>query len=141
MRKKIGRVLLVALALIALALLWWRLPGRIIGVNVLDYVRAYDDSASGSILIVAAFDAGSFGVIDSCSHAWQGGNLNIEMRSKMLLSRDGRSIRIAAFRVPYTGAPPTSLDFRGGVEAMTVPIEPMPAGFTPLTTVLDSAQR
>lgn len=124
----------------------WQLPGSVIHSQQLDYVRAFDDPATRSIVIVAAFDAWSFAVIDGCSHEWRNGELVIEMRSKLFVSRNGGGSRIAAFRVPHpAGVTPQATavvarlhgdDIRG-----TFPIEPLPAGFSPRVPLVDSIPR
>lgn len=143
MPRRLRKVLLILGIVLIGAVVLWRMPGCQIDPVQLDYVRAFDDPAMRSIIIVAAFDAGSFAVIDSCTHQWQGGDLTIEFRSKMFLARNGRSIRIGAFRIPYpaTGAAPASLRLRGGREPSIIEIKPMSAGFTPLVSVIGSAQR
>jgi hypothetical protein len=100
MRKAI-RILLLLIAIVVLAaIVYWRLPGRVIEHDELDYVRAYDDPATSSIVINTAFDAGSFAVIDSYTHTWQGTILTIELRSKSLLSRDRRTPRCVSHSLP-----------------------------------------
>lgn len=120
---------------------WLRLPGGLIDPTTLDYVRAFDDPATRSIVVTAAFEGGSFAVIDSCTHRWSStGELTLEFRRKLFRSRDGRTIRIGAFRIPYppAGVALNDLRVQGPSSAITLPIEPMPAGFTTMTPVLDS---
>src|SRR5262245_2327766 len=149
-----GTLLIIALVIIAL-LVAWQLPGCEIDPQVLDYVRAYDDPATRSVIVVASFDAMSFGVIDSCTYQWNGGGLELEMRAKWIVARDGRSIRIGAFRVPYPPAvagpstagatpfSPASVMVRGGRSLNRKPgvIEPMRVGFNPLVPIVDAELR
>lgn len=136
-------LLLVPFGLLVL----WGLSGRTADLQVLDYVRAYHNPAAGEILIVAAFDAGSFGVLDSCHHEFlpSSGELRVELRSKWFLSRDGRSMRLAAFRIPWPAgrAALATLRLRSSATPAgdTITIEPLPPGFTPLTQLIDSRGR
>lgn len=144
-RTRFGSALIVVFAMIVgVVAAWMLLPGRLVNPMTLDYVRAFDDRATKSIIVTAAFDAGSFAVIDSCTHQWSAaGELTLEFRSKMFRSRDGRTTRIGAFRVPYpaSGSIPATLTVRGGAEAVSHPIKAMPANFTTLVPVIDSAAR
>ena len=142
------RYVLLAIGMIAIVIVaLWRLPGRLIAPNQLDYFRAFDDPVGGDIIITAAFDAGSFAVIDSCTHQWQGNDLDIEMRRKLLVARDGRSIRIGNFRVPRPPtAPPAGtsgirVQLRSGIEVREVALELLPVNFVPLTPLIDSTSR
>lgn len=156
---RIGRIIrrmLLTFGLVVIALLVaWRLPGCEIHPQALDYVRAFDDPPTRSVIVVAAFDGWSFGVIDSCTYQWSGGDLLLEMRQKWFVARDGRSSRIGAFRVPYppaaTGAgavatpsfTPTSVTVRasGGADRKQGEIQRMPAAFNPLTPIVDAEMR
>jgi hypothetical protein len=141
-RSRALRALIVFGAIVTgIVIAWMTLPGRVIDPRILDYVQAFDDPGTRSIIVIAAFDAGSFAVIDSCTHQWNaGGELTLVFRSKWFRSRDGRTIRIGAFRVPYpsAGAVPASLTVRGGTETVRHPINPMPANFTTLVPAIDS---
>jgi hypothetical protein len=125
--RKVARIILIGLVVIAIVLfVWWRLPGRVVDYETLDGVKAYDDPASRSLIIVASFEAFSIAVLDSCSHRQQGGDPLIELRSKLLIARDGRTLRIGVFRLPYTGAAPSAVLMQGRDGQVTIPVESPP---------------